>query len=64
MGNSLESPMPKAAHKEVLTSHKNLLQKQAITHKDLAQSTILHEKEKATLILIITGGLTLWFMFQ
>ena len=48
MVNSLESP----AH---LTSHKNLLQKQAITHK---QSTITHEDEKAALILIITGGLT------
>ena len=53
--NSLESPMPKAA----LTSH----QKQAITHRDLGQSTILHEEEKAALTLIITGGLTIWFMF-
>ena len=41
--NSLESPVPKAAHR---TSHKNLLQKQAITHKDLGQSTITHEDEK------------------
>ena len=37
MVNSLESPMPH------LTSHK---QKQAITHKDLGQSTIPHEEEK------------------
>ena len=55
MVNSLDSPMPKAAH---LTSHKNFLQKQAITHKDLGQSTITHEEEKAALILVITGGLT------
>ena len=49
--------MPKAA----LRSHK---QKQAITHKDLGQSTIMHEEEKAALILVITGGLTKWFMFR
>ena len=55
--NSLESPVPKAA----LTSHK---QKQAITHKDLGQSTITHEDEKAALILFITFGLTVWFMFR
>ena len=42
MVNSLESPMPKADQKEVLTSH----QKQAITHKDSGQSTIPHEEEK------------------
>ena len=60
MVNSLEFPMPKADHKEVLTSH----QKQAITHKDLGQSTIPHEEERAALILFITGGLTRWFMFR
>ena len=62
MVDSVESenpPMSKAAHKEVLTRHKNLLQKQAITHKDLEQSTIMHEKEKAALILVITGGLAI-----
>ena len=61
--NSLESenpPVPTAAHKEVLTSH----QKQTITHKDLGQSTIMHEEEKAALILFITGGLTIRFMFR
>ena len=52
-----EAPMPKVA----LTSHK---QKQAITHKDLGQSTIPHEEEKAALILFITDGLTTWFMFR
>ena len=57
MVNSLESPVPKADH---LMSH----QKQAITHKDLGQSTIQHEEEKAALILFITGGLTTWFMFR
>ena len=57
MVNSLESPMPKAAH---LMSH----QKQAITHKDSGQSTFTHEEEKAALILFITGGLTTWFMFR
>ena len=53
MVNSLESEnllVPKAAHKEVLMKKKqkgkNLLQKQAITHKDLGQSTITHEEEK------------------
>ena len=60
MVSSLESPVPKADHKEVLTSH----QKQAITHKDSGQSTILHEEEKSALILVITGGLTMWFIFR
>ena len=55
MVNSLEFPV---TH---LMSHKNLLQKQAINHK---QSTITHEEEKAALILVITGGLTKWFMFR
>ena len=54
--NALVTPMPKVA----LMSHK---QKQAITHKDLGQSTIPHEEEKAALILFITGDLTKLFMF-
>ena len=53
MVNSLES--------HHLTSHK---QKQAITHKDLGQSTITHEEEKAALILVITGGLTIGSCFN
>ena len=51
---SENSPVPKVALTKV-KSHKNLLQKGA-------ESTIMHEEEKAALIVTITGDLTKWFM--
>ena len=60
-------PVPKTTHKEFLTkveSHKNLLQKETITHKGLEQPAITHEKGRTALILFLTGGFTMWFMFR
>ena len=48
MVNSLESPVPKSAVTK-MKSHRKFLQKQAITPKDLGQSTIAHEDEKLPL---------------
>ena len=39
-------------------SHKAIVQP-TITHKTLA-----HEEEKVALVLLLTGGFTMWFMFQ
>ena len=41
-----------------------------ISHKVVAQTTIahglaiIHKEEKAALILFLTGGFTMWFMFR
>ena len=48
--NSLETP--------AIESHSNTTQ--GLTHTP----TISHEDEKAVLILFITGGFTVWFLFR
>ena len=48
--NSLETP--------TIESHSNIAQ--GLTHA----STISHDEEKAVFILLITGGFTVWFLFQ
>ena len=54
--NSLETPVTK--------SHK-VVEKTSATHKDLEQKpTTTHKEEKAALILFLTVGFTMWFMFR
>ena len=39
--------------------------KTATIHKVVTQKpTIAHEEERAALIIFLTGGLTIWFMFR
>ena len=49
--------VPKSSKVE---SHKHLLQKQTITHKDLKQPTITQEEEKIALILLLTSGFMIY----
>ena len=73
--NSLEAPAIKS-HKTnfletpAIKNHKtNSLETPAIeSHSNTAQGlthtpTISHEDEKASLILLLTGGFTVWFLF-
>ena len=32
-------------------------------HKQITKTPIIHEEEKIALILFLTGGFTIWFMF-
>ena len=55
----LVKPEEKTTKKDSTTIHKdsNLITKKPIT-------TLFHKEEKIALILFITGGFTIWFMFR
>ena len=61
----LAKPEEEALGPHYMETTKKDLQKPATIHKLITQKPIItHEEERAALILFLTGGFTIWFMFR